>query len=185
MIEIYADGSCFDLGSNQEGNIAIGIVAICDSKIIRRITKYMGKGTSLDSEYISIIEAIRVLDDYHDDIKFIYSDNKSIVDLISKYKNDRITIDAIQCLQPSNSNLLSVMRLLKTKRNIEVKWIDRAHNLAHDQARYAIRGLYEDTKSSILCSNLADGQISNIQSLFKKEEIFKLRIHRIHSTLIQ
>lgn len=178
MIEIYADGSCYDAGNNQQqGNISIGIVAICDSKIIRRITKYMGKGTSLDSEYISIIEAIRVLDDYHDDIKFIYSDNKSIVDLISKYNYEGIPISAIQCLQPSNSNLLSVMRLLKTRRNIEVKWIDRAHNLAHDQARYAIRGLYEDTKSSILYSNLADSEISNILSLFSKEEIFTLRIH--------
>lgn len=78
------------------------------------------------------------------------------------------------------------MRLLKARRNITIKWIDRAHNsLAHDQARNAIRGLYEDTKSSILHINLADSEISNILSLFSKEEIFTLRIHRIHAMLIQ
>lgn len=95
MIEIYVGGSCFNQGANQEGTITFGIVAIKAGKMVRRITRVVGREKSTDSEYMAIIEGIKLLKDFEiEEIKWICTDSKSIADLINKLADERINIES-------------------------------------------------------------------------------------------
>jgi len=86
QIDIYTDGGCVGNGKDENTG-GIGIVFVCDDKIIKKLGKQFGNTTNNQMELLAIITAMEIIvKNKLDDRKIIlYSDSAYCVDGSNKW----------------------------------------------------------------------------------------------------
>lgn len=125
MIEIYVDGACSNNGK-PDANTGVGVY----SKALDISESYrFGFGTNNTAEFLAILNGINIVDSHHvKEPVVIYSDSKYVLNSIKKNWKIKSTI--------SRQMRDYIQVKLNTNSNIQLKYIQREHNvLADDLAK--------------------------------------------------
>lgn len=122
-LKMYTDGSCRD----NPGRRGIGIVILKDEKVIRKISKDVGFGTSNEAEYIALIEGLETLMEYNPETVDIYLDSQIVV----HHVNGVNKVSSYN-LRPFYNKVKKVMKSMKDT-TISINWIPREQNVLADK----------------------------------------------------
>lgn len=125
---IYTDGACF----GNPGPMGIGIIFVKDSKIIKKISRHMGRGTNNVAEYMAVLTALQEAKKMNEKNIVLRADSQLLIkQLRGEYK-----VKAKHLRQ-----LYGAVIVLARELDVKFEWVEREKNkLADGLSRMAAKG---------------------------------------------